>query len=301
VARLILEQDAQERPVDRESEHSSSQLLASDVYPLFKAYNSGRLRKNGSSMQVVSDPAHLDFAWKDQYQRVANYLGKFLPSAKYKLVEVGCGRGQFTIPVAKLNPDYRIIAVDNFAGPYSKSLKALKRTLKKERLSERITVIVSDYLDWLSRQPESRYDGVISSEFLCETDSKEMKTFFSQSCRISKPRSLTMHSFLSPQARNQEQRLVIEANLDPRWAKYPPKEWFSPVPKLVASYLKKAGFVSTRILGVKSNLRIVGEAAYKTLLDWNVKAAFGRKYKQRLVSRGLEIPDWIIVLGRKPN
>lgn len=254
---------------------------------------------DSSLMPVISDPMRLDAAWREQYERVVKHVAKFLPSTKCELVEVGCGGGQFTIPAAKLNPNYNIIAVDNFSGPYSKSLKALRRALKKERLSRRIHVIVSDYVDWLSKQSECRYDGVISSEFLCEISSKEMSTFFSECYRISKRRSLTTHSFLSPLAKNQRQELVIEANSEPQWAKYPPKKWFSPEPKLVAASLKAAGFSKTSILSIESDLRIVGKAAYETLLDWNAKAAFWRKYRERLVSEGLEIPDWVIVVGYK--
>lgn len=154
-------------------------------------------------------------------------------------------------------------------------------------------------MEWASRQRDQSCDAIISSEFLSEIDFEEMKRFISECYRILKPNGITIHSFLSPIARSRSQRLLIEADSNPRWTKFPPKEWFSPRQELVLNQLKLAGFSKIRAVNVRNNLIIKAEAARAILREWGVRNSFWKSYKNLLVSEGLEIPDWAISSGLK--
>jgi hypothetical protein len=123
--------------------------------------------------------------------------------------------------------------------------------------------------------------------------------FIPECYRVLRRGGITVHSFLSPTSRNSRQRLLIEADTKPRWTKTPPKEWFSPKPDLVVSTLRRSGFRNVRVKRVKSNLVIRADAAKYLLEDWDVKSSFWGKYHSRLTTAGLEIPDWVIISGRK--
>src|ERR671923_163753 len=116
---------------------------------------------------LVSDPAHLDLAWSQQYRRLSQQFSRFLPRVGV-LVEIGCGRGQLTIPLAEKVPRLQIIGVDLFKGVYSRSRVELLSALRSHERRIGIKVVVGDYHAWLESQPESKYDAIISSEFLPE-------------------------------------------------------------------------------------------------------------------------------------
>ncbi len=190
----------------------------------------------------ISDPKDLESSWDQQYARLAKEFARMLPKTRGVLVEIGCGKGQLTIPLAKRVPGYRIIALDRYRGPYKGNQTELSSTIASNGMKRRIKVVVSDYTAWLTSQPDAKHDGIVSSEFLPEITSKGMGSFFAQCFRILKTGGVTIHSFLSPQPRNDRQRRLIEADSDPRWTKTPPPEWFSPRRRLVLDHLKVAGF-----------------------------------------------------------
>ncbi len=190
---------------------------------------------------AISDHRDLARAWSQQYARVAQEIGTILPRDGRLLVEIGAGKGQLTIPLAKRANRYRIIALDSFKGPYSGDETRLLSTIARSRMKSRIKVVVGDYDKWLKKQAESTYDAMVSSEFLPEIDSKGMHDLFAECHRILKTGGVTIHSFLSGQPRNIRQKRLIEADADPRWTKTPPREWFSPSRKLILDYLKLAG------------------------------------------------------------
>ncbi len=249
----------------------------------------------------ISDPKRLESAWLALYQRLAWSFADLLRSNTGHLIEIGCGRGQLTIPLSRFVVNSPITVVDKFAGPYSNDYKSLRAALAREKLRKRVDLVVSDHSRWLRRQPNNKCDAVISNDFLCEIDSIEMRRFLSECHRVLRPTGITIHGFLSPRARNRRQRLSIEADSNPRWAEHPPKEWFSPQPKYVADQLRRTGFrtVGTRV--IRNNLRIKASAARQLLRRWNVKDSFWKLYHRRLIREGLEIPDWVIVSGLKPR
>ena len=222
-----------------------------------------------------------------------------LPSREGVLVEVGSGQGQLTIPFANIVPRYKIIALDRFKGAYSGNQARLLSAIARNRLKTRIRVVASDYKAWLAAQPDSLYDGVISSEFLPEITSKRMVHFFDQCHRVTKPGGITVHSFMSPQPENARQKRLIDADSNPKWTKTPPLEWFSPSQGIVVDYLRSAGFRRLRQVRFKSGLVVRSKAARQLLKDWETRRSYWKLHSATLERDGLENPDWIIVGGIK--
>ena len=259
-----------------------------------------RKREKIDMVQVVDDPKKVEDAYARQYENLASEIANLVPTRDGILAEVGCGEGQLTIPLAKLLPRHRFNVVDAFTGAYSGTLSRLNQALFRAKLKSRVRVNVADYLDWLWEEFSDKYVGVISSEFLPEIDSYELVMFLSECYRVARPGGLTVHSFLSPIARNRRQRLLIEADSNPKWTKTPPKEWFSPKPALVMSELRRTGFRNLHVEKIKSNLIIKADAVRNFLHSWDVKSTFWKTHELQLASEGLEVPDWLIVSGRKP-
>src|SRR5712691_12542404 len=251
-------------------------------------------------VQIVDDLRKVESAYAHQYENLARKVADLVPTRKGILAEIGCGKGQLTIPLAKLLPRHRFNVVDKFTGAYSGTLIPLNKALSHAKLTGRVKVHKADYLDWLWEEFSDKYVGVISSEFLPEIDSYELSMFLSECYRVARPGGLTVHSFLSPIARNRRQRLLIEADSNPKWTKTPPKEWFSPKPALVMSELRRKGFRNLHVEKIKSNLIIKADAVRNFLHGWDVKNTFWKTHKVVLVTEGLEVPDWLIVSGRKP-
>jgi cyclopropane fatty-acyl-phospholipid synthase-like methyltransferase len=215
------------------------------------------------------------------------------------LVEIGCGRGQLTIPLAERIPRWQIIGVDRFKGPYSDSRAEFLSVLAGRGKKIGIRVNVSDYRTWLESQPDSKYDAMISSEFLPEIDSESTRDFLFDCHRVIRPGGRTIHSFLSPEPRNARQRRLIEADSDPRWTKTPPEEWFSPPPRKVREYLELAGFKRLRLTRLRSGLVIRSGAARELLKDWDIRGSYWESHQRTLEKEGLEVPDWIIISATK--
>ncbi len=250
--------------------------------------------------QMVDDPRKVENAYARQYENLARNIANLVPTRNGTLAEIGCGKGQLTIPLAELLPRRRFNVVDTFSGAYSGTLGQLNRSLSGARLKSRVKVHKADYLAWLWEEFSDKYVGVISSEFLPEIDSYELSVFLSECYRVLRHGGITVHSFLSSTPRNPRQRLLIEADTNPVWTKTPPKEWFSPKPALVVSRLVRTGFRDVHVRKVKSNLIIRSDAVRSFLHSWDVRNAFWKAYRSQLASEGLEVPDWIIVSGRKP-
>jgi SAM-dependent methyltransferase len=248
---------------------------------------------------VIDDPRRVESAFVHQYENLARDFANLVPKRNGILAEIGCGKGQLTFPLVKLLPHHQFNVVDKFSGSYSGTLIRLNQALSEARLKSRVKVHVGDYLDWLWEEFSDKYVGVVSSEFLPEIDSYELSMFLSECYRVLRHGGVTVHSFLSPTPRNPRQRLLIEADTNPMWTKTPPKEWFSPKPDHVVSTLKQAGFRNIRVKRIKSDLILRARAAQHLTESWDVKSSFWKKHRTRLVREGLEIPDWIIISGRK--
>jgi SAM-dependent methyltransferase len=173
--------------------------------------------------------------------------------------------------------------------------------LKQAGTRRRVRVVRANALRWLSSQRADRFDAVLSSELLPELDTNQMQSLFIESHRVLRPGGVTVHVILSPNPANSRQRLVIEADSDPRWTRRPPRKWFSPSAAHTVRALAAAGFPSPRSRRGPGGLTARGEAAQALLKRWGVRADFTRTYAGSLRKGGLELPDWIVAFGSKPH
>lgn len=239
--------------------------------------------------------------WDRHYSALAGCAARLLPRGSTDILEVGSGRGQFTIPLALRAPEVHIVAIDAFRGPYASGGPALVESLRRTGSGDRVTVIRGDGLKWLHRHRVGGFQGVLSSEFLPDVKANEMATFFRDCFRVLDPGGTTLHVFLSPTPRNSSQRLVIEADSDPKWTRHVPREWFSPQPRLARTSLSEAGFVDVRLKLVPSRVRFTRDAAVWQLRRWGVRASFARQYGIDKGLRFLELPDWVVLSGKKAS
>ena len=258
-----------------------------------------RKQERTDLVQIIDDPRKVENAHDLQYENLARKIANLVLAKRGIFGEIGGGKGQMTVPLAKLLPRLRFIVVDTFSGAYSGTLSQLNQALSGAELTRRVKVHVADYLDWMWEEFSDKYVGIISSEFLPEIDSYELSMFLSECYRVLRPGGITIHSFLSPTPRNSRQKLLIEADTDPIWTKTPPKEWFSPKPTHVVSKLTRAGFRDIHVERMKINLIIRAEAVKAFLHSWDVRSAFWKAHKAELAREGLELPDWVVVSGRK--
>jgi cyclopropane fatty-acyl-phospholipid synthase-like methyltransferase len=254
--------------------------------------------------QILAKPSELEGAWSKQYERLARAFAH-VPGKKARVTaEIGCGSGSLTIPLAKRASDLQFVLVDRFAntihGSYLRSYRALRSNLRKEKLTKRARIVVSDYLKWIKTENDQTYDAVISCEFLPEITTAETKRFIRECHRLLKSRGVSVHSFLSPVPRNIGQKLLIIADSNPKWTNTPPKEWFSPKPDLIIKEFRRSGCDRIRSVTIRSHLIMKGDAAESWLKGGEIKDSFYEAHKKILNTRGLEIPDWIIISGIKP-
>ena len=252
------------------------------------------------TIEIVRRPSDLEAVWSKQYLNLAHVFASLLGTRRHRVAEIGCGRGQLTIPLARRARNLRFVLVDRFVGTnYSKNSKAIVRNLRKARLTKRADIRVSDYMNWITTQENDTYEAVISSEFLPEINSGETHLFIQECYRILKPEGVTIHSFLSPIPRNFRQKLLITADSNPLWTRTPPKEWFSPEPELVVRELRKIGFHRIRKTTLRAQLIMRADAAKSWLKSAEVRASFYERHERLLNASGLEVPDWVIVSGIK--
>jgi cyclopropane fatty-acyl-phospholipid synthase-like methyltransferase len=252
------------------------------------------------TIEIVRKPSDLEAVWPKQYVNLAHVFASVLGTRRHRVAEIGCGRGQLTVPLAKRASNLRFVLVDSFVGTnYSKNYKALVRNLRKAGLTKRADIRVSDYMNWITTQKDDTYEAVISSEFMPEIDSDETHLFIQECYRILKPEGVTIHSFLSPIPRNFRQKFLITADSNPLWTRTAPKQWFSPKPELVARELRKSGFHRIRKTMLRAQLIMKVDAAKSWLKSAEVRASFYERHERLLNASGLEVPDWVIVSGTK--
>lgn len=250
-------------------------------------------------MRTVFSAGELNAVWAEEYRRVAHEVARRIPRDRVRLLELGGGAGQLTVPLALALPDASVVVLDRFARPYASARTELRRRLAAAGLAERVRVLAGDVVGELRRGRSGRYDGVVSSEFLPELTSPSVAAVLRGCYRELSGGGVTVHAFLSPSARTDGQRLTVEADSNPRWSRTPPVEWFSPSTGFVRGELARAGFSGLRLRHLPSRVRFSGPAARRQLRRWGVRRSFERAFRRELVSVGLELPDWVIVSGRR--
>jgi len=246
----------------------------------------------------------LEKSVKSMYERLAVVLVENLDFAKVSCVlEVGCGSGQLTIPLVRklmeIKPDFRFVALDLSAGPYTGDLSVLKRRVQKEGLDKLITLVNADVRNMDVIGDES-LDLVVSNETLCELDRVGLEKALQEFYRVLKPGGQMVHGELIQAFENQAQRLVIEANLHSLETSLPKPLWVSPFSDEVAALLHKIGFKDIIVRYFETNVRFPSlKAALKKLKQWHVDSEYVEEHLQDIKKYGLEYPMEHLIFCRK--
>ncbi len=252
-------------------------------------------------MGPVSDPRALPAAWDREHRRIVRQIAGLLPGRPRSLIELGCGRGELTVPLARAFPDARLLAIDGFRGPYARHAAVLRRRLRRASPIGFVRVQRADVRAKATLGDRRGYDAILSKELLPELTAREGRVLLRRAFGSLRPGGMVVEVFLAPTARNRRQSRVIEADSDPRWTSRPPASWFSPRPAAVGSWLAGAGFARVRLAVLPSRLRFVGAAARRQLRDWGVRPSYLRSRARELANDGIELPDWIVVSGVRPE
>jgi ubiquinone/menaquinone biosynthesis C-methylase UbiE len=236
------------------------------------------------------------------YKRLAVFLTENLDLGRVStIIEVGCGRGQLTIPlvkeVMKIKKNFKIVAYNSSSGPYEGDLDILKRRIRKEKLESLVATVEGDVRNMKDMGDES-FDLIISNELLCDLDRRGLERALQEFHRILKPNGQMVHGELNPFPENEAQRLLIEANA---WQENLPSkpEWFSPYSDQVATLMHNIGFKNTRVKYFETNVRMNFEEAIKQLKRWKTDQTFIQSHLGDLRKNGLELPLEHIIFCEK--
>jgi len=227
------------------------------------------------------------------YKRLAGFLAENLDLERIStIIEVGRGRGQFTIPFAKeimkTQKNFKIVAYDSSSGPYEGDLDILKRRIRKERLESFVTTVEGDVRNMKEMDDES-FDLIVSNELLCDLDRGGLERALQEFHRILKSNGQMAHGELSPVPENEAQKLLIEANAWQENLRSKP-EWFSPYSDEVAALMHKISFKNVRVKYFETNVKMSCNEAINRLKRWKTDKTFIQNHLSDLKKNGLQLP-----------
>jgi len=246
--------------------------------------------------------------WYKEYAKsceaVAKLLAKKLkvkPSSK--IVELGCGAGAFTIPLARELKNSQIIAIDKDR----KALEELKFNVK--RFDFKNVIIMKDDAREVNGIENDSIDFLFSHWLLgVIVKYKDVKQIVKESYRILKKGGLVVHSESYPVPKNKAQWLYMKSDtlaFHTRW-------WD---PKKIEKIIKKVGFkkISTKFLNFK--IKIAPEISIPLIREWQkLEYSFtGRKqaifnpklesflktHENEIKRYGLEFPTEYVIIATK--
>jgi ubiquinone/menaquinone biosynthesis C-methylase UbiE len=242
-------------------------------------------------------------AVSSMYERLVSLMIENLDFENASVIlEVGAGRGQLTIPLAKrlkaARGGFTVIALDTSAGPYEGALETLKQDLRKEELEDLVMVVNGDARDMGAIRTES-VDLIVSNETLCELNRAGLEKAFQEFHRILKPGGEMGHGELIPVAENEAQRLVIDADANSMETSLPKPEWFSPFSDDVAVAMHRTGFKNIRNEYLETEVKMDYDLALRKLKEWTVHPSWIKEHLASLKRFGLELPMEHVIFGEK--
>jgi SAM-dependent methyltransferase len=233
---------------------------------------------------------NLSFLWEEGYGRLAEQLSSMIPDSEDSLIlEIGCGRGQLTLPLSALLRG-RIIAIDDS----SDKVETLCERLKSSASPIQIIPIVSD--------AEGLHFGkgsvgcVISNFFLGWVDKEKANKVIASVYEVLGDEGVMIHSDFTPYPENSAQEIALEQgspanNLDPsvRW-------W---TPDEVCEIAKEKGFKNIEVSYFDWGLKFEYPLAMEQLTRWGAKPEFIREKERFLHNIGMELPKSFIVRATK--
>ncbi|MFW9875415.1 MAG: methyltransferase domain-containing protein [Candidatus Thorarchaeota archaeon] len=206
------------------------------------------------------------------------------------MLEAGCGEGQLTIPFTKkimeYHDNFKIIAYDPSADPYSESLKFLEKNIENEGFQDIIVIMQGDARNMKTIEDEN-IDFIFSNDFFCDLDRMGLEKTLNEFYRILKHNGQMIHAEYAPFPENPSQKLFIEADIHSLDTFEPKPDWFSPTSDEIAVLMHKIRFKNITIKYFETNIRMNFKEAVKTLKEWTVDPKFIEKHKEDLRKFGI--------------
>lgn len=249
--------------------------------------NKRRTPNTGTRIEA-RNPQDLERAWRLYYTRLAQHFASKVQGRKLRVIlEAGCGKGQLTIPLARMMPEkVQMMAVDSSRGPYKGWLDELKESLEEEGLDERVRVIKAD-VRRIGTVPKQSVDLVVSNELLCDLPyDRELETALGEFRRILRPNGLMIHGEWSSFPTVEPQSFLV-------------KHWPSWSPDQLFPIMRKLGFHGVEVSYFDTTIHFGYECAVGELRAWGADNRFLRRHDRVLKRRGLDLPFEHIIRSQK--
>ena len=235
------------------------------------------------------NPQDLERAWSLYYTRLAEHFAFKIDKRKLSVVlEAGCGKGQLTIPLARMMPEkVKMIAVDSSRGPYKGWLGELEERLEDEGLGERVRVIKADVRRRIKGVLEGSVDLVVSNELLCDLPyDRELENALREFRRILRPNGLMIHGEWSSFPAVEPQSFLV-------------KHWPSWSPDQLFPIMRKWGFHGFEASYFDTTIHFGYENAVGELRAWGADGRFLKHHEGILKHEGLDLPFEHVIRSQK--
>lgn len=231
-------------------------------------------------MKIDADhPNDLAAAYSKYYDKLADHFVREIGSNKTRtLLEVGCGRGELTIPLLrKLPSSTRMILVDSWKGPYDGWLEELTKRLRRTGLDRRVRIVNSDVRQFKEVEAES-VDGIVSNELICDLTRKvQLEKALREFYRVLRPGRFMVHgewlSYPTPLPKG----LMIRHS--PAWT-----------PDQLFVMMREAGFHDFHVTYFDSTIHLGYANAVEELRTWGWTDHLLKQNDKLLRQHGIELP-----------
>lgn len=232
---------------------------------------------------------HLSALWSRGYSRLAEEIVSLISvDAESSVLELGCGRGQFTIPLAEIIPG-RIFAIDRD----QKSVAELERRIVGTELENKVETLLWDAVDRIGCGTAD----VVVSNFVLGWLSRGDATDTLELLRgCLKSGGLIVLSDFNPVAITPAQMFAIEQGR-PDNNENPSVKWWTP--DEVAEVLSETGYADINVSYFDWGMKLGYSLALEQLARWNAKQKYVKSIDSKLQRAGLEVPNSFIVSGVK--
>ena len=235
--------------------------------------------------------------WHNEYAKTCEFVAKWLVrKLKIKsgsIIDLGCGAGDFTIPLAMKARKSKVIAIDND----EKALNELKSNIKRFKVSN--IVVIKSNATKLHEIKDSSIDFVFSHWLLgVVTKYNDLKKIVKESYRILKKGGIAAHSESYPIPKSKAQKLYMKADMLAFHTK-----WWSV--KEIREIMRAIGFRKITTKLINFNLKIdprisIPLIKLESSFTKNPKLeSFLASHKNQIEKYGLEFPTEYIITGEK--
>jgi len=246
--------------------------------------------------------------WYSEYARTCKFLAKWLiEKLKIKsnstIIDLGCGAGAFTIPLAMKAKKSKIIAVDKD----EKALNELKFNIKRFKVNN-VVVMKSD----ATKLYEIRNNSVdfVFSHWLLSVVTKysELKQLIKENYRILNRGGIVAHSENYPIPKSKAQELYMKTDI----LTYHTRWWGT---NKIKKIMQEVGFRKIRIKLIDFKIKISPEISIPLIREWqkleysftgkkqaivNPKLdSFLKIHEDEIKKYGVEFPTQYIIIATK--